>query len=699
LPVTSRMKYCIHTAKVALISLLVFASSLGTALAIGIDSNDKYAWGENVGWLNWGTPEGAVDVPTDSGDLTGYVWGENIGWISLNCSNTNSCGTVDYGVTRDNGELAGFAWGENVGWISFSCENTASCGVAEYRVLVGDNSGVFTGYAWGENIGWISTNCLNTGSCGSVSYRVKTVSPPGPPGGGFMPGSPLAPSPNVTVSKMPSASAVRAGDPITYDVTIRNTGNASATGVFVSDTIDADTVLVWVVPTPDTNNGSTFTYDLGTLAPGASFSYQSQVQVRSGTPAGTTIENTVRVTGNNFGQVTATSAAIVVAPGAGSGIQPTPTPLPPPPPVGGPTPPAPPPPISPPGPPPASPQPSVGPFTQFVQGIGSFLDAIGRAIFGPLEESCGGPLGITACGVTALVTVAVIAALVAAIIQNELAAAVFSLLQLIGIKKKARVWGVVYDSATKHPIPAAKLELLDASGRVMEVRFTDRDGRYGFLTTPASLNQQELKASIRVTKPGYRFPSASTFAGTDYVVYEHPYRGGEFNIIGDGLLNFSIPLDPIAPQRARLSGFGRGLFGTLAERLLALGFVVGLVAVPLNYYLAQTKQNLIILIVFFLVNGIRLAIMYRPYGITIDAVTRKKLPFALVTLLDEQGTRVGFTVSDEHGRYVLSAQRNHQYDVVAYTPANVIPQRTSRQRISRLSHVGRTAWITLTIRV
>ncbi len=298
-----------------------------------------------------------------------------------------------------------------------------------------------------------------------------------------------------------------------------------------------------------------------------------------------------------------------------------------------------------------------------------------------------------------MATTAIVAALLAAIIQNELAAAVFSFLQIIGIKKKARVWGVVYNSATKHPIPAAKIELLDASGRVMEVRFTDRDGRYGFLTTPASLNQLELKASIRVTKPGYRFPSSLTVSGTDYVVYDNLYRGGLFSITGDGLLNFSIPMDPVTTDRARLSGFGRGLFGTLAERLLALGFIVGLVAVPLNYYFAPTTQNLVILIVFFAVNALRLAITYRPYGVTVDAVTGRKLPFALVTLLDEQGTRVGFTVSDEHGRYVLSAQRNRQYEVVAYTPANVIPPRTARQRISRLSRMGRTAWVTLTLRV
>ena len=56
--------------------------------------------------------------------FSGWAWSENIGWISFNCTNTNSCGTVDYGVTVfGNGavqSLSGWAWAPNVGWIDFS---------------------------------------------------------------------------------------------------------------------------------------------------------------------------------------------------------------------------------------------------------------------------------------------------------------------------------------------------------------------------------------------------------------------------------------------------------------------------------------------------------------------------------------------------------------------------------------------------
>ncbi len=129
-----------------------------------IDSTDKYAWSENLGWINFGTAEGNVHI-TDS-VLTGYAWSENTGWISLNCSNNSSCATVDHKVANDGaGNLSGYAWSENTGWINF---NPSGGGVSV------NSSGEFLGYAWGENIGWIVFNCATTNSCATVDYKVKT---------------------------------------------------------------------------------------------------------------------------------------------------------------------------------------------------------------------------------------------------------------------------------------------------------------------------------------------------------------------------------------------------------------------------------------------------------------------------------------------------------------------------------------------
>lgn len=105
---------------------LVFASTTdGT-----IDATYHYAWGENVGFIDFGSTEGNIHI-TDTA-LTGYAYGENIGFINLT------------GVTNDNeGNLSGYAWGENVGFVDFS--NTSI-----------STDGVFTGYAYSENTGFIT---------------------------------------------------------------------------------------------------------------------------------------------------------------------------------------------------------------------------------------------------------------------------------------------------------------------------------------------------------------------------------------------------------------------------------------------------------------------------------------------------------------------------------------------------------------
>jgi len=126
----------------------VFASSTdGT-----IDSVYKYAWSENVGWINFKADSGNVSV-VDSG-LSGYAWSSNYGWINLSPPTS--------GVNNDgSGNLSGYAWGENIGWIDFS------------GVTI-DSNGYFLGYAGSTVAGQISFNCFNTGSCASSDFKIRT---------------------------------------------------------------------------------------------------------------------------------------------------------------------------------------------------------------------------------------------------------------------------------------------------------------------------------------------------------------------------------------------------------------------------------------------------------------------------------------------------------------------------------------------
>lgn len=151
-----------------LIAPQVFASTTeGT-----IDSTYRYAWGENIGWVDFGSTTGNVII-TDTA-VTGYAYGENIGFINLT------------GVTNDNeGDLSGYAWGENIGFVDFS--NTS----------IGTD-GVFTGYAYGENIGFIT---FGTGTNKvATDWRPASTRPSTPP--------PSTPTPRRSSGSSPMVTAL-----------------------------------------------------------------------------------------------------------------------------------------------------------------------------------------------------------------------------------------------------------------------------------------------------------------------------------------------------------------------------------------------------------------------------------------------------------------------------------------------------------
>ncbi len=127
-----------------------------------VDSTNKFAWGENIGFLNWADANGGADGVQVLGDhLTGFIWGENVGWINTGngggpYANTDN---TDFGVNiLGTGFCEGFAWGENIGWINFGTEPfVGGMGGARFDSIAGR----FRGYAWGENVGWINLDDAN----------------------------------------------------------------------------------------------------------------------------------------------------------------------------------------------------------------------------------------------------------------------------------------------------------------------------------------------------------------------------------------------------------------------------------------------------------------------------------------------------------------------------------------------------------
>ncbi|MCF7954922.1 MAG: hypothetical protein K9M75_03880 [Phycisphaerae bacterium] len=132
--------------KLILFLLLVICSYANAENIDPYVDGSKFAYAENVGWINFDPGQG-TGVQVSSSSVEGFVWSENIGWINL--SPTNYGGVFNDG----NGNFSGFAWGENVGWINFN--PTVPDDGNDYGVKIASD-GRLSGYAWGENIGWVN---------------------------------------------------------------------------------------------------------------------------------------------------------------------------------------------------------------------------------------------------------------------------------------------------------------------------------------------------------------------------------------------------------------------------------------------------------------------------------------------------------------------------------------------------------------
>ncbi|OGI68407.1 hypothetical protein A2738_00770 [Candidatus Nomurabacteria bacterium RIFCSPHIGHO2_01_FULL_42_15] len=119
-----------------------------------IDGTHKYAWGENIGWINFGCDNCDVGV-TDTG-LSGQAWSSEYGWINLDPDTSGVSNNAE-------GTLSGFAWSPNLGWINFS------------GVTI-NTSGEFLGYATVKSDNsQINFNCAGgIDSCGSANFKVQT---------------------------------------------------------------------------------------------------------------------------------------------------------------------------------------------------------------------------------------------------------------------------------------------------------------------------------------------------------------------------------------------------------------------------------------------------------------------------------------------------------------------------------------------
>jgi|GEM_PF-1876155 len=107
-----------------------------TPIVISDNGISGYAWGDEIGWINFDLEDAAVTIDATTGVLSGYAFANSGGWINFNP--TRVAGGEEVGVSIDeNGKFVGWAWasGANGGWMKFDCAAPATCVSTDWRPI------------------------------------------------------------------------------------------------------------------------------------------------------------------------------------------------------------------------------------------------------------------------------------------------------------------------------------------------------------------------------------------------------------------------------------------------------------------------------------------------------------------------------------------------------------------------------------
>ncbi len=228
------------------------------------------------------------------------------------------------------------------------------------------------------------------------------------------------------------------------------------------------------------------------------------------------------------------------------------------------------------------------------------------------------------------------------------------LLIALGIKKKRRPWGTVYDSVTKQPLDPAYVVLEDLKGKEIADSFTDLDGRYGFLVSPG---EYILKAN----KTNYSFPSEKLKQRKEDELYTNLYFGEQVQIIKAGeVITKNIPLDPIkfdwnefAKKEKKLMKFHSKIDRFLAGRLINTIFYIGFIVTLLVFLVTFDLINGILLTLYLLILILReLGFKPKALGRIYEKETKTPLSFAILRVyLQDRSKEIFQRVTDKLGRY------------------------------------------------
>jgi hypothetical protein len=230
------------------------------------------------------------------------------------------------------------------------------------------------------------------------------------------------------------------------------------------------------------------------------------------------------------------------------------------------------------------------------------------------------------------------------------------ILGALGIKRKQRRWGTVYDSVTKRPLDPVYVSLINTeTNKEVAGAITDIDGRYGFLVLPG-------KYRIEARKTNYIQPSVKMKGKSFDEVYNDLYFGEDILITEEGqIITKNIPMDSLsfdwnefAKTKMNVNRFMRSkdiAWAKISKFIFAIGALVSVIAV----LAAPEPYNYIIVGFYVLAYFLNFVVFNtKKSGILTEKNTKTPLSFAIVSIFRE-GETMPLTkkIADKFGAYYV----------------------------------------------
>ncbi len=242
--------------------------------------------------------------------------------------------------------------------------------------------------------------------------------------------------------------------------------------------------------------------------------------------------------------------------------------------------------------------------------------------------------------------------------------------EALGVKRRPKNWGMVFDSFTGKPMDLAVVRLFDADTKALiATRVSDLAGRFGFSVDPGAY-------VVSVTKPGYLFPVSKNSLST--IARGQSYYVGATLTIKEKMDNLSltIPIEPIKTKmnfysKARI--LARDISGWISKSsiyILVPILVIGTVVYGLMAYVTSDTKYYVTMDIYIVMSGfyiLQKVRSNRQHGTVFgqsqkDKKKLERLPNSIIYLFDAEFETLRSEVqTDKNGQYTLYVPKGKYY--------------------------------------